>query len=887
MSEPSDPHETGAQWHNWAGDERCVPAALRSPRSVDELSAAIADASLRDLRVRVAGAGHSFSDIVLTDGLMLTLKGLSKVLDVDRPSGLVRVQAGITIRELSRELAGHGLALENLGDVDAQSIAGAISTATHGTGARLQNVSSQVSELTLVLADGSTLVCSAERDPEVFRAARVGLGSLGAIAEVTLRCVPAFTLHGVDAPAPLEETLERFEELALANDHFEFFVFPHARHALTRTNNRTEQPPRPRGRLSAYANDVVLTNHAFELSCRAERRLPGRIPQLNRLVTRLAGRSERVERSHEIFASPRLVRFTEMEYALPRERTVEAVRRVMELIDQRGFAVPFPIEARTVAADDAFLSTAAGRDSGYVAVHMYRGMAWEPYFRAVEAIMDELGGRPHWGKRHFQTAETLRERYPDWDRFQCSARPPRPRGAVRERVGRAGTRTHPLPSYRPRTHQPEWPSDRPCRGRRCRTHPSTRSMAEDPYQRLEHATAGLEAPFAIVDLDALWENAADLERRAGPKPIRLASKSVRCRPLQERILARGGFRGTLAFTLPEALWLASHRTDDLVVAYPTADAHALRALAERAAGRPGSEGPDGVRVTVMVDSVEQIELLERVVPRGAGAQLRVCIDIDAGWRAFGGRLRVGAKRSPLHTPGQAAGLARAILGREDLRLVGMMAYEAQIAGVGDTPPGRPVRAGAIRLLQARSARELAGRRAAIVAAVEDAIADRGGAPLEFVNGGGTGSLERTAAEPAVTEVAAGSGLYGPTLFDAYRSFTPRPAALFALPVVRRPGPGAVTVLGGGYLASGPADAARLPRPHLSGGLGLDRQEGAGEVQTPLLGAAADALAIGDRVYFRHAKAGELCERFASLHLLEGDRIVEELPTYRGKGQCFL
>jgi D-serine deaminase-like pyridoxal phosphate-dependent protein len=412
-------------------------------------------------------------------------------------------------------------------------------------------------------------------------------------------------------------------------------------------------------------------------------------------------------------------------------------------------------------------------------------------------------------------------------------------------------------------------------------------MAEEPYERLERATAGLEAPFAIVDLGALWENAADLERRAGSKPIRLASKSVRCRPLQERILARGGFQGTLAFTLPEALWLASHGTDDLVVAYPTADAHALRTLAERGAAPLGSEGPDGARVTVMVDSVEQIELLERVLPRGTGAQLRVCIDIDAGWRAFGGRLRVGAKRSPLHAPEQAAGLARAILGREDLRLVGMMAYEAQIAGIGDTPPGRPLRAGAIRLLQARSARELAGRRAAIVAAVEEAIAERGAAPLEFVNGGGTGSLERTAAEPAVTEVAAGSGLYGPTLFDAYRAFTPRPAALFALPVVRRPGPGAVTVLGGGYLASGPADAARLPRPHLPRGLGLDRQEGAGEVQTPLLGAAADALAIGDRVYFRHAKAGELCERFASLHLLEGDRIVEELPTYRGEGQCFL
>jgi FAD-linked oxidoreductase len=428
MSEPSDPHKRAARWRNWAGDQQCLPAVLRAPRSIEELMAAVEEAARMGLRVRVAGAGHSFSDIVLTDGLLLSLERLERVLDVDRSSGLVRVQAGITIRELSRQLAGHGLALENLGDIDAQSIAGAISTATHGTGARLRNLSAQVSELTLVLADGSTLVCSPERDLETFLAASVGLGALGAVAEVTLRCVPAFTLHGVDAPAPLWDTLERFEELALANDHFEFFVFPHADMALTRTNNRTDRPPRPRGRIAAYANDVLLTNHAFGAICRAGRRFPGSIPHLNRLVTRLAGRSERVGPSAEIFASPRLVRFTEMEYALPRERTVEAVRRVMEMIERTGFAVPFPIEVRTVAADDAFLSTAAGRASGYVAVHMYRGMAWEPYFRAVEEIMDELGGRPHWGKRHFQTAATLCGRYPDWDRF----------GSVRARLDPEG-----------------------------------------------------------------------------------------------------------------------------------------------------------------------------------------------------------------------------------------------------------------------------------------------------------------------------------------------------------------------------------------------------------------------------------------------------------------
>ncbi len=404
-------------------------------------------------------------------------------------------------------------------------------------------------------------------------------------------------------------------------------------------------------------------------------------------------------------------------------------------------------------------------------------------------------------------------------------------------------------------------------------------MSEDAYARLERATAGLEAPFALVDLDALWANADDLVRRAAPKPIRLASKSVRCRALQERVLARDGFKGTLAFTLPEALWLASHGAEDLLVAYPTADRHALRELAEL-----GDERPE-VRVTVMVDSVEQLDLIDRGANRseidGRGAPLCVCIDVDAGWWPFRGRLRIGVKRSPVHTPEQAAALARAISARDGLRLVGIMAYEAQLAGLGDAPPGRPLRAGAIRAVQALSAHELAGRRAAVVAAVEEV------APLEFVNGGGTGSLELTGAEAAITEVTAGSGLYGPTLFDAYRAFRPRPAALFALPVVRRPRPGIVTALGGGYLASGPSDAARLPRPHLPTGLRLDRQEGAGEVQTPLLGPSADTLAIGDRVYFRHAKAGELCEHFAGLHLLEGERIVDEVPTYRGEGQCFL
>ncbi len=424
---------------------------------------------------------------------------------------------------------------------------------------------------------------------------------------------------------------------------------------------------------------------------------------------------------------------------------------------------------------------------------------------------------------------------------------------------------------------------------------------DDALDRLERATASLDPPFAVVDLDAFWANAADMERRAAPKPIRLASKSVRCRALQERVLARPGFQGTLAYTLPEALWLAEHGFENLLVAYPTADRRALRQLARLTAERPEA------RVSIMVDSLAQLDLLDDALagapasspssgmPRSAaggraGPRVRVCLELDAGLWLLGGRVRIGARRSPVHTAAQAAALARAIIARDGVELVGMMAYEAQIAGLGDAPAGAAgiagglasrLRAGAVRLLQSASARELAVRRGAAVAAV------RAVAPLELVNGGGTGSLEGTAREAAVTELAAGSGLYGPGLFNAYRAFSPRPAALFALPVVRRPGPGVATALGGGYLASGPADRARLPRPHLPAGLRLDRREGAGEVQTPLLGAPAATLAVGDRVWMRHAKAGELCERFSRLHLIAGDRVVEEVPTYRGEGQCFL
>lgn len=399
--------------------------------------------------------------------------------------------------------------------------------------------------------------------------------------------------------------------------------------------------------------------------------------------------------------------------------------------------------------------------------------------------------------------------------------------------------------------------------------PPTQSV--DRYERI---FAEVEAPFAFVDLDAMWANADAMLERGGGKPIRVASKSIRCRALLEEILRRDqGFRGLMTYTLAETLWLAEQGFEDLLLAYPTTDIEALGELALRSVANPG------LAPVVMVDCAAHLDAIEAVL--GAGASpVRVCIDLDAGWWALGGRIKVGPKRSPVHTVEQAVELAREIERRPKIELDGLMAYEGQIAGVGDQPPGRRLRGKMIRFMQRRSAKELAARRGAVVAALGEFV------ELEIVNGGGTGSLELTAAEPAVTELTAGSGFYAPALFDHYSRFSLTPAAGFALPIVRKPEPRVATALGGGYLASGGGDASRLPAPWLPPGLKLDPEEGAGEVQTPLLGATAESLVVGDRAYLRHAKAGELCERFNVLHLVEGDAIVDTVPTYRGEGKNF-
>ncbi|HEV7647601.1 MAG TPA: amino acid deaminase/aldolase [Actinophytocola sp.] len=396
---------------------------------------------------------------------------------------------------------------------------------------------------------------------------------------------------------------------------------------------------------------------------------------------------------------------------------------------------------------------------------------------------------------------------------------------------------------------------------------------------LDAATKHLDPPVAVVDLEAFDHNADDLVRRAAGRPIRVASKSVRCRFLLERVLRRGGFTGVMSYSLPEARWLSRLWRDtdlanvDILVAYPTTDHAALRLLADDPHARE--------HISVMVDSVAHLDLIEASLGVGH-ADIRVCIELDVSWRPLWGLdvAHVGTRRSPVFTASQAGALAKAVARRPGFRLVGLMGYEGQIAGLGDRPAGKPLAGAVLQWMQRRSAQELATRRANAVTEVAQV------AELEFVNGGGTGSIETTGFDESVTEVAAGSGLIGPTLFDNYRRFAPRPAVLFALPVVRKPKRGIATLFGGGYIASGVAGKDRLPTPYLPAGLKLLGVEGAGEVQTPVTGKAAHDLRIGDRVWLRHTKAGELAERFTEYHVLSGTEVIRTEPTYRGEGQCF-
>jgi D-serine deaminase-like pyridoxal phosphate-dependent protein len=404
----------------------------------------------------------------------------------------------------------------------------------------------------------------------------------------------------------------------------------------------------------------------------------------------------------------------------------------------------------------------------------------------------------------------------------------------------------------------------------------------DYWPALQSATAELQPPFGVISLAALAHNAYAMLDRSNGTTIRVASKSVRVREVLDAVLALPGYAGVLAYTLPEALWLASPLPElveggsgqpitDVVVGYPTADRAAIAQLA--------ADPALASRVTLMVDSVEQLDLIDSVVTPGKRSAIRVCLELDASWnsRLLG---HIGTWRSPVHSVADARALAERIVSRPGFTLVGMMAYEGQIAGLADRPAGKPLMGSAVRWIQRQSVRELAERRALAVAAVRDV------AELEFVNGGGTGSLETTSAEDAVTEIAAGSGLFGPHLFDNYTRFAPAPAAAFTLPVVRKPAPAKATILGGGWIASGPPASDRLPRPVWPEGLRMVPREMAGEVQTPVTGDAAVRLQVGDRVWWRHTKAGELSEHLNEFALVDDGRVVAMLPTYRGEGKAF-
>jgi FAD-linked oxidoreductase len=403
-------------WRNWAGDQWCEPAAIARPGTLDELQQVVARAAREGRRVRAAGSGHSFTEIALTDGVLVHLDRLTRVLDVDRDSGLVKVEAGMTLGDLNRRLDELGLALENLGDIDRQTVAGSVSTGTHGTGLNRPSISAQVEALELIGPEGDLIEIT---QGDELQAARIGLGALGLISSLTLRTVPAFTIDRLDSPKPLEETLAGLDELTAHNDHFEFYVFPHTQTALCRESRRTDEPPQPRPAAVVYAQEVMLENWVGGAFAQLARRVPRLAPRLARLAAAGTGRSRKIDRSFKVFASERRIKFTEMEYAIPREQAAEAVPRVLAVASKAEHAVAFPIEVRFVSQDDPLLSTSHGRDTAYVAVHQDTHLDWRSYFREVEAIMDSYGGRPHWGKRHFQTAQSLASRYPRWADFQA------------------------------------------------------------------------------------------------------------------------------------------------------------------------------------------------------------------------------------------------------------------------------------------------------------------------------------------------------------------------------------------------------------------------------------------------------------------------------------
>ena len=409
----------GARWRNWGRNQQCAPAAVEEPTSGLEVIEAVERAKRAGQTVKVVGAGHSFTGIACTDGRMLRLGALNRVLAIDRDARTVTVEGGIPLWQLNEELETRDLALPNLGDIDRQSISGAIATATHGGGKPFGGLATFVAGLELVTGEGELLRCSRDEEPEVFACARVGLGALGVVTKVTLQCRPAFRLHSIEKPRPLDALVDDLDDIIDQNEHIDCYWFPHTDVATVKVANRTEEPIRAKSSWKAWRDDILLANFAFGAAANLGRRRPDMIPRLMNLVAGGIGKTEVVDVSHRVLCSRRLVRFVEMEYAIPRAELGKTLLRVRDLIEREGLVVNFPIELRVAAADDIPLSTAEGRETGYLAVHLSSGMPFDGYFRGVEGIMDDVGGRPHWGKMHYQTANTLAPRYPEWARFQA------------------------------------------------------------------------------------------------------------------------------------------------------------------------------------------------------------------------------------------------------------------------------------------------------------------------------------------------------------------------------------------------------------------------------------------------------------------------------------
>jgi L-gulono-1,4-lactone dehydrogenase len=404
-------------FRTWGRTQTAVPAAVDRPTDEHGTVAAVIRAAELGRRVKVVGSGHSFTDIACTDGVLVDIAALRGVRHIDPATGRVTVGAGTVLHDLNVALRRAGLALPNLGDIDHQTIAGATATGTHGTGAGFACISNAIVGARLVAGDGSVVTCSAAERPDLLAAVQVGLGALGIVTELTLQCVPAFDLHAVETTEHIDAITERFDQLADTEDHVEFYWFPHTTTGQLKVNNRTAEPIRRRGRVEAFVADELTANLAFGALCRLGARAPRTIVPLIDAAVRPGGRVDQVAPSHEVFCSNRRVRFAEMEYAVPRAALLEAFGRVRHLVDHLGTPISFPIEVRVLGADTIPLSTASGRDSGYIAVHVYRGSPHEAYFGAVERIMEDYDGRPHWGKLHRRRAATLAPLYPGWDAF--------------------------------------------------------------------------------------------------------------------------------------------------------------------------------------------------------------------------------------------------------------------------------------------------------------------------------------------------------------------------------------------------------------------------------------------------------------------------------------